>query len=133
MPGMIFGAGENAGYFFGLATIIVSLPLGSFMIIVGMYVLNDLIDSDLDRTNGKGRPIPTGLVTKGQAWIFVFLTNIFGVSLCFIGNDMTGAIISVGLVAIGIMCLCTKALSKRSFCSQNSRDCSSHDVVRNFR
>jgi geranylgeranylglycerol-phosphate geranylgeranyltransferase len=115
MPGIIFGADENSGYLFGLATIIISLPLGSFMIIVGMYVLNDLIDSDLDRTNGKGRPIPTGIVTKGQACIFVFLTNIFGVSLCFIGNDITGAIISLGLVAIGIMYSAPKLCLKDRF------------------
>jgi geranylgeranylglycerol-phosphate geranylgeranyltransferase len=115
MPGIIFGADENSGYLFGLATIIISLPLGSFMIIVGMYVLNDLIDSDLDRTNGKGRPIPTGIVTKGQACIFVFLTNIFGVSSCFIGNDITGAIISLGLVAIGIMYSAPKLCLKDRF------------------
>lgn len=115
MPGIIFGAGEDSEYVFGLATIIISLPLGSFMIIVGMYVLNDLIDSDLDRTNGKSRPIPTGIVTKAQAYIFVSLTNILGVSLCFIGNDMTGAIISLGLVAIGIMYSVPKLCLKDRF------------------
>jgi geranylgeranylglycerol-phosphate geranylgeranyltransferase len=115
MPGIIFGASENFGYMFSTAMILISLPLSSFMIIVGMYVLNDLIDTDLDRANGKGRPIPAGIVTKGQAWIFVALTNILGVSLCFIGNDMTGAAISLGLVAIGIMYSVPKVCLKDRF------------------
>ena len=49
-----------------------SVPLfaANFLIIVGMYVLNDLIDTDLDKASGKKRPISSGQVTKAQARLF---------------------------------------------------------------
>ena len=52
------------------------LPAASFLILTGMYILNDLVDADLDRSNGKKRPIPSGQVPKVHASIFVILTNV---------------------------------------------------------
>jgi 4-hydroxybenzoate polyprenyltransferase len=57
------------------------LPLVTLMIAVGMYVLNDLVDADIDRVNSKNRPIPSGLVSKKQAWSFIILTNGTAVAL----------------------------------------------------
>ena len=48
------------------------LPISTLLIITGIYVLNDLIDADLDRANGKTkRPIPSGRVSKRHALMFV--------------------------------------------------------------
>jgi geranylgeranylglycerol-phosphate geranylgeranyltransferase len=54
---------------------IIPAPFITLMIAVGMYILNDLIDVDVDKTNLKNRPIPSGLVSKKQAWTFIMLTN----------------------------------------------------------
>src|SRR5918911_4176787 len=54
-----------------LASKLLLLPVASFLIIVGMYVLNDLFDADIDQINGKKRPIPLGQVSKNQALAFV--------------------------------------------------------------
>ena len=55
------------------------LPVSTLLIITGMYVLNDLFDSDLDRINGKtDRPIQSGKVSKKQALVFVVFMNFIG-------------------------------------------------------
>src|SRR5918997_1063229 len=38
----------------------IPLPFVTLMIAVGMYILNDLVDTDVDRANSKNRPIPSG-------------------------------------------------------------------------
>jgi geranylgeranylglycerol-phosphate geranylgeranyltransferase len=54
---------------------IIPAPFITLMIAVGMYILNDLVDADFDKTNLKNRPIPSGLVSRKQAWTFILLTN----------------------------------------------------------
>jgi geranylgeranylglycerol-phosphate geranylgeranyltransferase len=54
---------------------IIAAPFITLMIAVGMYILNDLIDANVDSTNLKNRPIPSGVVSKKQAWTFIMLTN----------------------------------------------------------
>jgi geranylgeranylglycerol-phosphate geranylgeranyltransferase len=78
------------------------LPLSSFLIIIGMYVLNDLIDANLDKNNGKKRPIPAGLVTRKQAIIFTVLTNSIGLILTIGTANQVSMIISGLLVTIGL-------------------------------
>ena len=51
---------------------IIPAPFITLMITVGMFILNDLVDADLDKVNLKNRPIPSGLVSK----------NRHGLSLC---------------------------------------------------
>lgn len=115
LPSAVFDLTQNPGYIVSVVLKALTLPLGSFMIIVGMYVLNDLVDSNLDRANGKDRPIATGKVSKTQAWLFVTMTNSLGILLCLIGNDMTGIVISLGLVSIGIMYSAPKISLKDRF------------------
>lgn len=82
---------------------LITLPLSSLFIIIGMYVFNDLIDSDLDKANGKKRPIPSGEVSKLQAWIFIIGTNSLGVALSLVTSNVFSLLISLSLVSIGIM------------------------------
>ena len=79
------------------------LPLSSFLILIGMYVLNDLIDANLDKNNGKKRPIPTGLVTRKQAIIFIVLTNSIGVIISMVTANEVSLTISGVLVTIGLL------------------------------
>ncbi|MRN41868.1 MAG: hypothetical protein FIO02_12645, partial [Nitrosopumilales archaeon] len=73
----VFPSIEDHGVNSFLTTLLLkSAPLfaATFLIITGMYVLNDLVDADLDKSSGKKRPISSGQVTKAQAHIFVIAT-----------------------------------------------------------
>jgi geranylgeranylglycerol-phosphate geranylgeranyltransferase len=91
------------------------LPAGSFLIIIGMYVLNDLVDADLDRSNGKKRPIPTGEVSKRDAWIFIILTNVTGFLLASIMFNLASMLIALMIVSIGLMYSAPKVALKDRF------------------
>jgi 4-hydroxybenzoate polyprenyltransferase len=73
------------------------------MIAVGMYVLNDLVDADIDRVNSKNRPIPSGLVSKKQAWSFILLTNGAAIGMAIITFNLVSCILLVPMMLIGIL------------------------------
>jgi geranylgeranylglycerol-phosphate geranylgeranyltransferase len=90
------------------------LPLASLLITAGTYIMNDLVDADLDRTNGKKRPIPSGLVSKQQALAFVVLA--FGMAMLLTAATFRpiSLIIVTLMLAIGITYSMPKiALMKR--------------------
>jgi geranylgeranylglycerol-phosphate geranylgeranyltransferase len=91
------------------------LPMISFLIIVGMYVFNDLIDADLDKINGKKRPIPMGSVSKKQAWIFIMLTNGLGIIFSIITLSFNIITMTSMLVTIGILYSIPKIALKDRF------------------
>jgi 4-hydroxybenzoate polyprenyltransferase len=80
---------------------ILPLPFISLLIATGMYILNDLVDSDLDRANGKKRPIPSGVVSKNQAWVFILWTNALAVLLSIVTFNIMSVIMVVPMLAIG--------------------------------
>jgi geranylgeranylglycerol-phosphate geranylgeranyltransferase len=102
MPGMLSAIGAETDLLAFLQRA-VPLPLISLLVAVGMYILNDLVDADLDRTNGKKRPIPSGLVSKRQAWGFILLTNGIAVALALITFNTVTMIIVAPMLTIGIM------------------------------
>ena len=93
---------------------IILLPLISLLIATGMYILNDLIDVDLDRANGKKRPIPSGLVSKKQARLFVVSTNGLAIVLTAMTLNPATTMIVIPMLAIGIMYSAHMASLKKS-------------------
>jgi 4-hydroxybenzoate polyprenyltransferase len=79
------------------------LPAVTILIATGMYILNDLVDADLDRANGKKRPIPSGLVSKNQALFFVLWTNTVAALLSFLTLSSASPWIVIAMLSIGIM------------------------------
>jgi geranylgeranylglycerol-phosphate geranylgeranyltransferase len=79
------------------------LPAISFLIATGMYILNDLVDADLYRANGKKRPIPSGQVSKKQARIFVVSTNGVAIILSAVTFNSVSMLLVLPMLAIGIM------------------------------
>ena len=79
------------------------MPLISLLVATGMYILNDLVDSDLDKANGKKRPIPSGMVSKNQAWIFIVSTNSLAAILSAVTLNIVSVLILLPMLAIGIM------------------------------
>jgi geranylgeranylglycerol-phosphate geranylgeranyltransferase len=82
---------------------VMPLPAISFLITVGMFVLNDLVDADLDRANGKKRPIPSGLVSKRQTWAFITLTNGLALLLSIITFSPISIMIVAFMLVLGIL------------------------------
>lgn len=93
----------------------IPLPFITLMITVGMFILNDLVDVDLDKSNSKNRPISSGLVSKKQAWSFIFLTNGAAVGIMLIFTlDLARILLVVPMIIIGILYSIPKiALMKR--------------------
>jgi geranylgeranylglycerol-phosphate geranylgeranyltransferase len=93
----------------------IPLPFITLMITVGMFILNDLVDMDLDKSNSKNRPISSGLVSKKQAWSFIFLTNGAAVGIMLIFTlDLARILLVVPMIIIGILYSIPKiALMKR--------------------
>jgi geranylgeranylglycerol-phosphate geranylgeranyltransferase len=98
----------------GILRSLTAVP-ATFLIITGMYVLNDLVDADLDSSSGKNRPIPSGRITKSQAWIFVIWTNAVGVLLVLFTFSPLGLIFAASIVAIGILYSAPKICLKERF------------------
>lgn len=86
-----------------------------FLIVTGMYVLNDLVDADLDKSSGKKRPISSGQVTKAQALLFVIMTSAIGVILSLITFNLPSIIIVLTIIAIGLMYSAPKICLKDRF------------------
>jgi 4-hydroxybenzoate polyprenyltransferase len=68
-----------------------------------MFILNDLVDADLDKANSKNRPIPSGVVSKKQAWSFIILTNVAAVAMLMLIVTVASTILVVPMIIIGIL------------------------------
>lgn len=93
----------------------VPLFAATFLIITGMYVLNDLFDIDLDKSSGKKRPISSGQVIKAQARTFVIITNTVGIILAAITFNPYSLIIALTIIGIGLMYSAPKICLKERF------------------
>ena len=82
---------------------IIPAPFITLMITVGMFILNDLVDADLDKVNLKNRPISSGLVSKKQAWTFIVLTNGAALGILVSTLPMASVIFVMPMMLIGIL------------------------------
>src|SRR5215813_4416634 len=100
-----------------LTIVIKNIPLlaTSFLIITGMYVLNDLVDTDLDRSSGKKRPIPSGQAKKTHALFFVIITNATGMFLTLMTYNPYSITIALIIIGIGFMYSAPKICLKDRF------------------
>lgn len=102
VPGVIDALAAESELFMMIPKVMV-LPVITLLIATGMYILNDLVDADLDKANGKKRPIPSGLVSKRQAWSFIVWTNGAAVLLSLATLNTASIILVAPMLAIGIM------------------------------
>lgn len=114
IPGVFAALSSPNPNFLAIAQMTLPLPIASLLITAGTYIMNDLVDADLDRANGKKRPIPSGRVSKRQAWMFVVLAFAAAVLLATITFSPISMIIVTLMLAIGITYSSPKiALMKR--------------------
>jgi 4-hydroxybenzoate polyprenyltransferase len=66
--------------------------------------LNDIVDTDLDAkvSRTRSRPIPSGQVTKRQAWTFLALQLLVGVAIVATFNLLTIELAALSLVLVAI-------------------------------
>jgi geranylgeranylglycerol-phosphate geranylgeranyltransferase len=97
----------------------IMLPFITLMIAVGMYILNDLVDVDLDKANSKNRPIPSGLVSKKQAWSFIILTNAAAIGMLIVTLHLASIILVLLMIFLGIVYSTTKIALMNRFVLKN--------------
>jgi geranylgeranylglycerol-phosphate geranylgeranyltransferase len=97
----------------------IMLPFITSMIAVGMYILNDLVDVDLDKTSSKNRPIPSGLVSKKQTWSFILLTNGAAVGMSIATFHPASIILVLLMILIGILYSTTRIALMNRFVLKN--------------
>jgi geranylgeranylglycerol-phosphate geranylgeranyltransferase len=108
VPGVLGALSSPESDLMGIILMSLPLPFASLLVTAGTYIMNDLIDADLDRANGKKRPIPSGQVSKKQAWTFVLLA--FGVAVLLVA--LTGRPISLVIVTLMLIIGITYSMPK---------------------
>jgi 4-hydroxybenzoate polyprenyltransferase len=112
IPGILSTINETD--IFTLVQRVAVLPVISMLMATGMYILNDLVDADLDRANKKIRPIASGQVSIRQAWMFIIISNGAAIVLAIITFNMITNVIVILMFTIGILYSAPKiALMKR--------------------
>ena len=102
LPGVFEALASPTSNFLVLIQMTLPLPLASLLVTAGTYIMNDLVDADLDRANGKKRPIPSGLVSKRQAWTFVALAFGAAVLLTVVTFSPISMVIVTLMLGIGV-------------------------------
>lgn len=97
----------------------IMLPIITSMIAVGMYILNDLVDVNLDRANSKNRPIPSGLVSRKQTWSFIILTNGAAVGMSIATLHLASIVLVLLMIMLGILYSTTRIALMNRFVLKN--------------
>jgi geranylgeranylglycerol-phosphate geranylgeranyltransferase len=97
----------------------IMLPFITSMIAVGMYILNDLVDVDLDRANSKNRPIPLGWVSRKQTWSFIILTNAAAVGMSIATLHLASIVLMLLMIILGILYSTTRIALMNRFVLKN--------------
>jgi geranylgeranylglycerol-phosphate geranylgeranyltransferase len=97
----------------------IMLPIITSMIAVGMYILNDLVDVNLDRANSKNRPIPSGLVSRKQTWSFIVLTNGAAVGMSIATLHLATIVLVLLMIILGILYSMTRFALMNRFVLKN--------------
>lgn len=102
LPGVFDALASPSPNYLAVIQMTLPLPLASLLVTAGTYILNDLVDADLDRTNGKKRPIQSGLVSKRQAWTFVALSFAAAMLLTMVTFSPISIVIVTLMLGIGV-------------------------------
>src|SRR5262249_2337421 len=79
------------------------LPFITLLMAVGLYVLNDLTDVEIDRANNKKRPIPMRIVSRRQTIFFIILTNCLAAGLAFATGNLSTVMLVAPMAVLGIL------------------------------
>lgn len=91
---------------------VLSLVFASVCLYAGGVVFNDVFDADLDAIERPERPIPSGLVPKGQAVLWGLGLFLVGLYLAYTINTLT---VTVALILVVAIILYDSVAKKHSF------------------
>jgi len=91
LPAMVLAAGGWPGWWLAIATL-----TGGTLSAAGANVINQVIDSDIDRImrRTRGRPLPTGRVTGRSAMVFGILLGVAGFLWLLATTNLLAALLS---------------------------------------
>ncbi len=98
-------AGISIAGFFGLSEFDLHDVWYLILSTVGLYgggvVFNDVFDADLDRVERPERPIPSGLISEGEASTLASILLIIGITFAFAVSLLSGFIaVSIAIAAV---------------------------------
>ena len=73
------------------------LLLSGYLVTLGIYVLNELMDVREDRINSPSRPIASGLVEKSDAKVVFFVCVVSSIAISFFIGFATAALFAISL------------------------------------
>ncbi len=75
-----------------------------FFLVVSVYIYNDVTDNEADKNNEfkKGRPLPSGTVSKENAMLLVYISAVLGLALSLTLNIFSFAFALTYLILFGI-------------------------------
>lgn len=84
--------------------------LATVLVSNGGFIINDILDIEIDRVNRPDRPLPAGKVSVSTAWSLYVLSTLLGVGLGLAVNPACGVV--AGLIGL-LLYLYSAALKKR--------------------
>lgn len=87
-----------------------SAAFSTILISIGGFVINDILDIEIDRVNRPDRPLAAGKVSVSSAWIVYIATTLIGILLAWTINSATGVL---GIVTAAALFLYSYTLKKR--------------------
>jgi len=79
---------------------LLSAALATILISAGGFVINDILDVEIDRVNRPDRPLAAGKVSISAAWVAYVATTLIGILLALSVNSATGILSIVTAVAL---------------------------------
>jgi geranylgeranylglycerol-phosphate geranylgeranyltransferase len=89
---------------------LLAAALSTLLISNGGFIVNDIIDLDIDRINRPDRPLAAGRIPVNWAWAVYVASTVIGVLLGFVAAPPAGL---AGLIIAAVLFLYSTALKKR--------------------
>ncbi len=85
------------------AEVLVLAPLSTLVIFLGIYLLNDMFDLEVDKINAPTRPLATNTVTREQTLLLILLLDVLGLTISFLFLGIFALIVAVFEILLGIL------------------------------
>ena len=80
---------------------LVLAPTGIFVIALSVYLLNDIVDSDIDRINAPTRPIPSQAASLKGTFVFLLFLSVIGMSIAYLLGPLA-FVIGIMEIVLGV-------------------------------
>ena len=85
------------------AEVVILAPLATFFIFLGIYLLNDMFDLEVDKINAPTRPLATNAVTREETLLLIVLLDGLGLSISFLFLGSLAVVLAGFDILLGIL------------------------------